>query len=777
MGSRQSTIGAMALAIAFGIGSSGAIAQQQAIEEIVVTAKHREQNLQDVSLAITAFTSADIEAKGLADVRDVAQFTPSFSYYSGTGRADPTALIVRGLAPNTSDERYQGLSVFIDGIFLSGQLTSIDTSSLERVEVIKGPQAATFGRATYSGAVDYVTKTPSDNEFSGRVFGQWSSNSGNSNHNASVRVNIPVVADKMWLAVNATSLRRGELGTNPADGEKVGIEETTAFGITVYAEPNENLSIKFRYGVDRDRDSLPAFYVEEPAEWTALGSQTQVVPGGFVWPDGKVPDARLGIAGGAEFLDADRPLDGGRDRDRDVASLIIEADVLDGHELSYRGGYFDSKYWANQDFYFRSGVNDPFFGDATNRKARTLAGTGSFLDGLFADLFTIAFQEEFENTSHQVRLVSPGDRKLRYRGGFYYFKETVRNFRFEEDKSASNPTGQQRGDEWVENFAGFGGLEYDVSEQLTLSAEARVAREEVVWEECGFCVVNNTGNGRVHKDTQISPRFTVEYRPNDEYLLYGLLARGYKAARHNNNTRFSLPTAEPERLDNLEVGAKTTLADGRAILNLAGYYSDVQNQQAFYPVPDPATGGTTNLTGVGNFGDSRIFGFEIEGSVVVSEGWQVSGGVGYADHKFTSDGPPLNDFGLFRPGQTVNGLTTVNTPKWTGNLSTDYTFPIQGGAYDVSLRADMLFTGKMFVDRANLAYIDSVVRFNAKATLSAETWHVSVFAKDISDERTRTGAGLSGSSGCLYTEIPGSRCLSVGVPRGREVGVEAVLNF
>jgi len=173
--------------------------------------------------------------------------------------------------------------------------------------VIKGPQAATFGRATYSGAVDYITRTPRDNEFSGRAFGQWSSNSGNSNHNASVRVNIPVVPDKLWIAVNGTSLRRGELGENPADGEKVGIEETTAFGITLYAERNEDLSIKFRYGVDRDRDSIPAFYVEEPAEWAALGTNTQTVPGGFLWPDGKVPDARQGIAGGAEFLDADRP--------------------------------------------------------------------------------------------------------------------------------------------------------------------------------------------------------------------------------------------------------------------------------------------------------------------------------------------------------------------------------------------------------------------------------------------------------------------------------------
>ena len=111
---------------------SMAFAQRAAIEEIVVTAKQREESLQEIPLPITAFTALDLQKRSILDVRDLARFTPSFNYYSGTGRADPTALVVRGLSPNTSDERFQGLSIFVDGIFQSGPRRTSTRSRLDK---------------------------------------------------------------------------------------------------------------------------------------------------------------------------------------------------------------------------------------------------------------------------------------------------------------------------------------------------------------------------------------------------------------------------------------------------------------------------------------------------------------------------------------------------------------------------------------------------------------------------------------------------------------------
>ncbi len=445
-------------ALLCGLAMLPASAQQLALEEIVVTSKQREQNLQDVPLNITAFSSDDLMKQNIFDVRDIAALTPSFTYYSGTGRADPTALVVRGLAPNTSDERYQGLSIFVDGIFQSGQLTSIDLSDLSRVEVIKGPQSATFGRATYAGAVDYVTRTPTDNEIVGRIRGQWSSNSGNNNHHLSLRVNFPVVEDKFWVSVNGTSLRRGEVGKNPSNGKGIGVEETSALGIILYAEPSDDTSIKFRFAHDRDRDTQPLFYVSEPAEWIADGASLLTLDNGTPWIDGKVPDPHIGRTGGGEFLRDARPLVGGRDRDRYFASLIAETDILDGHELSYRGGYFRSKYWNNADGLQRSAIKDPFWGNVPNFKSNVINGTAGFLDNLFVTLFNFANQEEFENTSHQIRLISPGDEPLRYTFGVYYFYEQLRNFQVPRFVVPGNPTGLTRGFETATNYAVFGGV-------------------------------------------------------------------------------------------------------------------------------------------------------------------------------------------------------------------------------------------------------------------------------------------------------------------------------
>ncbi len=323
---------------------------------------------------------------------------------------------------------------------------------------------------------------------------------------------------------------------------------------------------------------------------------------------------------------------------------------------------------------------------------------------------------------------------------------------------------------------------------MTISAEARVARDRVKWDECGFCGgvnnaggTNNVGNGVDDKRTLASPRVTAEYKPNDDHLLYALWARGWKSARFNvGQASQFLPPAVPERMDDFELGSKSTLLDGRALANVAVYYMDVKNQQAFFPVPDPATGGNTTNTGVGNFGNSRVYGFELQGELAVTERLSMAAALGMNDHKYTTDSPPLNDFQLFSPGQTIKGLTSVNTAKWSGTASVDYTFPVYGGDFDMTLRTDLTYRSKIFVDRANLAYFPSAIRVNAKAILENDEWQMSLFVRDLFNERTPDGAGLSGSSTCLFSRAilgAAQRCLSHAPPRGREIGVEAVLNF
>jgi iron complex outermembrane recepter protein len=771
---------------------SGAVHAQPVskIEEIVVTAKQREESLQDVPLAITAFSALDIEKRSILDVRDLARFTPSFNYYSGTGRGDPTALVVRGLAANTSDERFQGLSIFVDGIFQSGQLTSIDLSSLERVEVLRGPQSATFGRATYSGAIDYVTRDPSTTNMEGRARVLLSTEgSDNFNHIASLRVSLPVIEDKLAIALNGAWTVKDGLTANPSiagtsAGGDIGQEKTKAFGVTVFAQPFDTATLKLRFAYDGDRDTAALVHVIEPEEWAAAGSQTITTPGGQIWIGGAVPSPRQGATGGGEFLPNARPTEAGRDRNRFFTSAIYEQD-LDWATLSYRGGYFFEHYYANADFNYRPAQNDIFFGNRTNRKLRRILGTATPADLASIAGNNLANDEEFENHSHQLRLVSNGDDALRWKAGLYYFKESDRNFQIP-TRTATNPTGQSRGFETAENYAGFAGLDYDVTDALTVSAEGRLESEKKAWKECTFCATNNRGAGVDDKRTFFSPRITANYKASPDNIVYALWSRGWKGARINTVVQPNaavpgsfialLPAAKPERLDNYELGSKNTLLDGRAVLNVSAFYNKVKNQQAFFPLENPRPPPLT-LTGAGNFGNSRIYGGEVEGSIVATEGLRLSGGLGLADHKFTQAVAPLNDIPFFPTGGTVKGKRSINTPKWTASGSVEYTALVAD--YEATARADFAWRDKMFVDRANLAWVKSKGTVNLRASLADEEigWTLSAFVKDVFDAKTADGAGLSGSSACYFDTRTNARCLFLAIPRGREIGVDAVYNF
>ena len=790
----MSRLGSALLASAALIATSPlsmAFAQRAAIEEIVVTAKQREESLQEIPLPITAFTALDLQKRSILDVRDLARFTPSFNYYSGTGRADPTALVVRGLSPNTSDERFQGLSIFVDGIFQSGQLTSIDLSSLERVEVLRGPQSSTFGRATYSGAIDYVTSNPSLDRVEGRARVRLATEgSGSFNHIISSRVSLPVITDKLSVALNGAWTVKDGLVRNPSTfgpsaSTEIGQEVTNAIGATVFAAPFDGATLKLRFAHDADRDTTPLVHIIEPEEWAAAGSQTITTPGGQIWMQGAVPSPRLGATGGGEFLRAAKPTEGGRDRNRYFASMVYEQD-LDWATFSYRAGYFFEHYYANADGWYRAAQNDIFFTGRANQKLTRILGPATAPPNATINAFNIANDETFENHSHQLRLVSPGDEALRWRAGLYYFKESDKNYQVP-NRSPTNPTGLTRGFEFAENYAGFAGLDYDLADNLTLGAEARLEGEKKSWEECAFCPTNNRGAAVDDKRTFLSPRFTINYKATSDNLLYAIWSRGWKGARINTvvvpnpavpgSFIARLPTATPERLDNYELGSKNTLADGRATLNASAFYNKVKNQQAFFPLINPVPP-PFNLTGVGTFGNSRIYGFELEGNALVAEQWTVSGGIGMADHKYTDAIAPLNDNAFFPVGGTVKGKRSINTPKWTVSSAIEYEAPILS-TYSLSLRGDVAWRDKMFVDRANLAWIKSKGTVNLRAALSSDenNWTLAAFMKDAFDAKTADGAGLSGSSGCYYDARATARCLFLAIPRGREIGVDATINF
>lgn len=791
-------------AVMIGLASVPATAQELVLEEIVVTSKLREQNLQEVPLAITVFSSNELDRLGIGDVQELAAFTPNFNIYSGNGRQDASAINVRGLSSNTSDERYQPVSFFVDGIFMGGITVGLQTIDVERIEVMKGPQSATFGRATYAGAIDFVTTTPSLEEFGGRVSATLSSNDfDNTSYDLSGYIEGPLIEDSLSASL-FVKVKRDD-GFPQAPGSQfpeVGQQDTLAFNAVIFSQLGENTTLKLR-GIYNDEDDQEAIYhTTQPLYWDQQGANIITLPSGALFVQGVVPNPiRDGIRG-VDLTDPSiaEPNDGGNLRERYFGSAILEHDFSNGISASYRGAYMFQDIESYVDFRGRSfaGV-DPIFGP-----------TQPILDdeSPFNFRFPFPFQEEFEETSHQIRILSPDEDRLRWAAGAYYYKVRDSNFQQRTDRGdpGGNPERQTRGDETIENIAAFASVAYDITDQLTFSLEGRLQEEKVVFEQLDGLAVSSgsrLAEDLEAKDTSFEPRVTLDYQASDDQLFYAMFAKGVKSGRWNtsfaggfNDDGVTRPSAgflfaPPEKLYNYEVGSKSTLMDGQAILNIAAFYQDVKDQQLRQSVEidqdlnDDGQNDVLNQVFTG--GDSRIWGFEIEGTVQATEGLTLRGAIGYADHEFTDDILPSADFDLFDfvGGRTLKGKTSVNVPKLTGTASADYVMPVMGGDFDWRLRGDVVYTGKKYTELANIAQIDNYFIFNARTSLETEDWNLSVFVNNVFDDKTATGSGLTGTSFCeferngpnLPTFVGDQRCIYLQPQRGRELGISATLNF
>ena len=249
----------LALIILLSAPSQPVFAQDgAALEELVVTARKREENVLEVPLSITALTADNIEAKGIGEFKDMIAFTPGFHFAEhSVGRADRSnrILVIRGMHISQENDHQQAATVFVDGAPMHGSVIA-GLEDAERIEVVRGPQSAYFGRATLSGAVNFVTKTPGQ-ESKGKVvaeFGKYGTRNlgasfeGPLSDTVSYRVALSSQdTDGQYKAANDPSLTLGE-------------RSTTSFAGTLYFEPNDRFNAKVRFHTWEDDDGPGAAF-------------------------------------------------------------------------------------------------------------------------------------------------------------------------------------------------------------------------------------------------------------------------------------------------------------------------------------------------------------------------------------------------------------------------------------------------------------------------------------------------------------------------------------
>lgn len=717
-------------AIAVSAFSAPAFAQAAAPEAevnddtaIIVTARKREENLQDVPLSVTAFTSARIEEAGLKSLGDLAQQTLGFSFREGFGR-NADRPVIRGMA---NIQGNANAAFFVDGVFVTGSIASYQLDNLERVEIVKGPQSALYGRATFSGAINYVTRKP-DNEFRGKVSGTVGSDQ---NREVSGYVSAPIIKDRLFVELDARAYNFGGQYVNVIDPvEKLGRQQSTSFGATVRFKPVDSLDIVGRVGWASDRDGHYPI-----ARIGRVIGQTLPVAGALVLNPGGINCFLPELTGA---LSNGRPVAATRVRGYRCGEIQVPTSFA-LNSAEYRAAGFPDG--LSRDV-FRSSlradldVNDWTFTmiGALNRRKQIAA-----IDQDYSDLRSLSFETidggGSRDKQFEFRIASPATSRIRGIAGVFYYDEKDNasvvdpatgqvvsgNFSSNLNVIVPNPANPATnitrsfivGDSAgliirnpvsrgaVKNKAIFGQIEFDLTDRITASVEGRYQEETVSSIGTSTSTVTIAGAPTVFSRAinesgvyrKFLPRATVDWQVTDDAMIYAVVAKGNKPGGINAGllsavyddaevARFrglGITTFREESVISYELGAKTSWFDNRMTLNFAAFYLDWTNQQLTQTFSGIRRDGVpAQIAPTVNVGRSKVKGFEIEMNARISSELSLRLGYAMTDAKIKDF---INDdqADLYITAADIAALN-VTAPQPTGTFATNPNFTAQFNA-------------------------------------------------------------------------------------------------
>jgi len=643
-------LAALPASIMLALSSGGVMAQEQeaeaktlAIEEVIVTAQRREQNLQDVPIAITAFDSATIVKAMFADISDYVTSAPNASVISNGARSR-RQISIRGVTNFLGHESPNGTTGFyVDDFSVANSTINPPIFDIERIEILRGPQATYFGRNAIGGGISIITKKPG-NVFEGSGMIDYSSFN---TLDAEGVLNTPLIEDTLAMRFNVKSTTSDGYikNINPIGG---GNDSDYSYAKAALRwTPNENLTV----------DASFQYTEEEVGMREGIASGVFSLFAGDVLYAGLFPD-RNGDGKSDPFIDTVGFYPQNRDRTNFGSPQSIGTDMRNG---VVRTDYTtDNLLFTNITGY----INSDFF----------LAGD---IDGSSLDFF-----QEFRNLSRQsvsteFRVQNTNDSDWQWSTGVLYAMDENESWNrtfVGAEQVFGLPDGflidADDSSEDTDTWAVFGQVDYLLNEQWTLTAGGRYSNEDKSTDIVGFSGALETIISAENSFTDFSPRIAATFKATDTMTWYGTISKGYKSGGVQIAPNPEAESYDPEELWNYEVGLKTDLWDQRARLNFALFYMDWTDMQVAYQENLINEDGDFVLYGGVNNADSATSkGAELTGTVLMTESITMNFGVGYLDATF-------DEFTALIDGanRVLDGETIPNSPKWTASADVEYGF-------------------------------------------------------------------------------------------------------
>jgi iron complex outermembrane receptor protein len=782
---------------------------------IVVTARKREENLVAVPISLQSFKKEDLVQSKVADLQSLSRYTPSLNFVNGTqgqGGRMLSEVRFRGLSTALPTPTNQTGSAFVDGIFVLGGAQSIGFEDIERVEVIKGPQSAYFGRATFAGAVNFITRDPGD-RLSGEVSADYSPTFGS--YKMVGAIEGPLSGDLLSARLSVSTRVKGAQYT-ASDGGELGREQTDAVNLTLLLKPAPDLKIKLRGSYIKENDSAASsgflpynLYgncpVGTPINITTanLGKTTSTLGKKFQCGDIAFTPAII---------------------DQTTRFFTLPATTVNGFALPEANLY---------NIFVNNSLNDPILAAAPKlnrfgltRRTIRLAGSINYdiskdlsltvqggynrqesnvirdTDGTPSPASFQAVPYRFEDYSGEARLSYDHD-WIKASMGVNYFQQkviadtdngvTVINAGVSGAstiRSIASSTNNEN--DSIKTVGFFAGVDITPVPWATLTLEGRYQNDD--YTKFGGNNASKTLIALPLKSKNFTPRAILSLHPTEDSTIYGSYSIGVLPGTANTNF-LALSAADKakvlavypdfptvlgsEKLTNYEIGYKQYFRDLRLTLSVAAFMMDWKNLKATTSITVP-TLLPNSIFSVTLPGNARIKGIEFEGNWQATDHLALRSAIGYINARYKNYanraynsyfGVPTTDI------WKADGNRLPRTPDWSASGSATWTAALNE-TWNYRLRGDVTYAGRQFTDESNVTSIADYALFNGSIALENDNYTIELYGKNLFNKRAwLTGRRFTDTSSVPSDFAVAGQGAFLTPADQREIGISARYRF
>ena len=740
--------------------------QNSALEEIVVTAQRRAENLQSTPVSVTAFSADRLRDLNVSDPQALADVVPNFSIGNGTGNAsDAAAVSIRGMSEALVTPVVDpAVGIYIDDIYYGRpQLSFLRLIDVERVEVLRGPQGTLFGKNTTGGAVRYISKRPDFDGVSGHVHasvGDYSS------QEISAAINVPL-SDTVAIRAKAATVSREGYLNRLSDGYKLGAKDSIYSSAQLRWQPSDRLNIVAAIDYSKsDTDSGPLKLIDYfnynggmPGLGDVGGAAVTRVWNNY-WGgtplayNAEIPDSLYEVAGGSLVSSSISESTG--------ASLNIEFGLTDDITFKSLTGYRTVDDFRRQDHDDQASAITYF--------DRTREGGVDF------------WSQELQLSGVSF------DSRLNWVAGLYYSNEEPFEH-FIDDRDARDIESvlidKSRSLQQTKSTGIYAQGTFDITDRLAVTAGIRWSEDDkqytidnyIGWDQnladmavqfglpalenplaAGFncdpsaaanleCLnISVTGGDKFSSTT---PRFAVEYQWSDDLMTYLSASKGFKSGGTNDSIADVTAPFAPEEVWSYELGLRSEWLENRLRFNATYFFSDYEGKQITFAPIGGIVSPCTNRC-IQNAGNAEISGLEVESIWVVTDMVQLHANIGTIDAEWKEI------FGS--PGVTTSSDFALS-PKLSYNVGARFDFPLASGSaisatLDYSFKDDQESSPQDSTSLTIPSY--SLLMARIKYVPDNADWEVSLYCTNCADEKYIYGgaawAGATDNTNFPYKE-------------------------